>query len=132
MAGEDGATALVEAGAAGGSGGLALASHSVKASIRLAVNSSPEPFSNVAISLAEDLAVALVVWLATDHPLARGGRWRSSLLICGVTLALFLAKAVRAGLRRLTGAPRRRRERRRAADGGGPSSRRFRAARPAT
>ncbi len=74
VAGEDGATALVEAGAAGGSGGLALASHSAKASIRLAVNSSPEPFSNVAISLAEDLAVALVVLLATEYPwLAAGG-----------------------------------------------------------
>jgi hypothetical protein len=47
-----------------------------KASIRLAVNTSPEPFSNVAISLAEDLAVALVVWLATDHPwLAAGWPW---------------------------------------------------------
>ena len=114
MAGEDGATALVEAGAAGGSGGLALASHSVKASIRLAVNSSPEPFSNVVISLAEDLAVALVVLARppTTPWLAAG--WRSSLLICGVTLALFLAKAVRAGLRRLRRAARRR-ERRRAA-----------------
>jgi hypothetical protein len=99
VAGEDGATALVEAGAAGGSGGLALASHSVKASIRLAVNTSPEPFSNVAISLAEDLAVALVVWLATDHPWLAAGV-AVALLVCGVTLALFLAKAVRAGLRR--------------------------------
>ena len=45
----------------GGSGVLALASHSAKAGIRLAVNSSPEPFSNVAISLAEDLAVGAVV-----------------------------------------------------------------------
>ena len=100
VAGEDGATALVEAGAAGGSGGLALASHSVKASIRLAVNSSPEPFSNIVISLAEDLAVAGVVLLATEHP------WLAAaiaivLLTCGVTLALFAAKAVRAGIRRL-------------------------------
>ena len=102
VAGEDGATALVEAGAAGGSGGLALASHSAKASIRLAVNSSPEPFSNVVLSLAEDLAVALVVGLATDHPWAAAAV-AVVLLVCGVTLALLLAKTVRAGLRRLRG-----------------------------
>jgi len=99
VAGEDGATALAQSGAAGGSGVLALASHSAKASIRLAVNSSPEPFSNVALSLAEDLAVGAVVLIATEYP------WLAAavavaLLICGVTLALFLAKAVRAGLRR--------------------------------
>lgn len=102
VAGEDGATALVEAGAAGGSGTLALASHSAKASIRLAVNSSPEPFSNVVISLAEDLAVAGVVLLATEYPWAAAGI-AAVLLVCGVTLAVFLAKAVRAGLRRLRG-----------------------------
>ena len=100
LAGEDGATALVEAGAAGGGGGLALASHSVKASIRLAVNSSPEPFSNIVVSLAEDLAVAGVVWLATDHPWVAAGV-AVVFLVCGVTLALLLAKTVRAGLRRL-------------------------------
>lgn len=100
LAGEDGATALVEAGAAGGSGGLALASHSAKASIRLAVNSSPEPFSNIAISLAEDLAVAAVVLLATKYPWLAAGI-AVVLLVCGVTLAVFAAKAVRAGLLRL-------------------------------
>jgi len=100
LAGEDGATALVEAGAAGGSGALALASHSAKAGIRLAVNGSPEPFSNVILSLAEDLAVAAVILVATEYP------WLAAavaivLLTCGVTLALMLARAVRAGLRRL-------------------------------
>ena len=100
LAGEDGATALVEAGAAGGSGALALASHSAKAGIRLAVNGSPEPFSNVVLSLAEDLAVGAVILIATEYP------WLAAavavvLLTCGVTLALMLARAVRAGLRRL-------------------------------
>ena len=60
------------------------------------MNSSPEPFSNVAISLAEDLAVALVVLAGHRVPMARGGV-AVVLLVCGVTLALFLAKAVRAG-----------------------------------
>ena len=58
----------------------------------------------MAISLAEDLAVALVVWLATDHPWLAAGV-AVVLLVCGVTLALFLAKAVRAGLRRLRARP---------------------------
>lgn len=100
VAGDDGATSLVATGAAGGSGGLALASHSVKASIRLAVNSSPEPFSNIVISLAEDLAVATVVLLATKYPWLAAGV-AAVLLICGATLAVFAAKAVRAGIRRL-------------------------------
>ena len=100
LAGEDGATALVEASAAGGSGALALASHSAKAGIRLAVNGSPEPFSNVILSLAEDLAVGAVILIATEYP------WLAAavavvLLTCGVTLALMLAKAIRAGIRRL-------------------------------
>ncbi len=100
LAGDDGATALVQAAAGGGSGVTALASHSVKASIRLAVNSSPEPFSNIVISLAEDLAVAGVVLLATKHPWLAAGV-AVVLLACGVTLAVFLARTIRAGVRRL-------------------------------
>jgi hypothetical protein len=48
-------------------GGLAFASHGVKASVRVAVNHSPEPVSNVFVSLAEDAGAAgltaLAVWL---------------------------------------------------------------------
>jgi uncharacterized membrane protein len=36
-------------------GGIALTSHGTKASVRLAVNASPEPFSNVALSVLEDV-----------------------------------------------------------------------------
>lgn len=49
-------------------GGVALASHSSKAATRLLVNHSPEPFSNVAISLAEDALVPFGVWLSLRHP----------------------------------------------------------------
>ena len=48
---------LEEAFAAGGSGATALASHGVKASLRLAINTSPEPASNIVVSLAEDASL---------------------------------------------------------------------------
>ena len=47
---------------------LALSSHSAKASTRLIVNSSPEPFSNVAVSLCEDGIVAVLMTLALTRP----------------------------------------------------------------
>jgi len=50
------------------SGSIALSSHSAKAGTRLAVNHSPEPFSNVGLSLAEDGFVVAGVWLAFAHP----------------------------------------------------------------
>ena len=40
-------------------GGVALSSHSSKAAARLAVNHSPEPFSNIGLSLAEDISSPL-------------------------------------------------------------------------
>jgi hypothetical protein len=50
-------------------GGVALSSHSSKAAARVAVNHSPEPFSNIALSLAEDIAAPAGTWLAVSHPL---------------------------------------------------------------
>jgi hypothetical protein len=49
-------------------GGLAAATHVTKASTRLLVNTSPEPFSNVGVSLSEDVATVSVLWLALFHP----------------------------------------------------------------
>jgi Domain of unknown function (DUF4126) len=49
-------------------GGVTLATHSAKASMRLVVNASPEPVSNVLVSLAENSIVAAGVWLALAHP----------------------------------------------------------------
>ena len=50
-------------------GGLALSGHSAKAAARLAVNHSPEPFTNVALSLAGDAAVPIATWTAFHFPL---------------------------------------------------------------
>jgi len=49
-------------------GGVAFTSHSTKAATRLLVNHSPEPFSNIGISLAEDALVPFGVWLSLRHP----------------------------------------------------------------
>lgn len=63
---DSGAMALV-AGLLGGS--LAATSHAAKATGRAALNTSPEPFSNIGASLAEDGLVPLGLWLAMAHPL---------------------------------------------------------------
>lgn len=70
-------------------GGAALTSHSAKAATRLAVNHSPEPFSNVALSLAGDVAVPFGIWLAVEHPLIIG----SFVALFGLVV-LFVAPAV--------------------------------------
>jgi hypothetical protein len=49
-------------------GGVALTGHSAKASARLVVNHSPEPFSNIGLSLMEDLLAIFGVWLSLQHP----------------------------------------------------------------
>jgi len=50
-------------------GTVALAAHGTKASVRLAVNVSPEPFSNWFASVGEDLAVLGGIWMIFHHPL---------------------------------------------------------------
>ncbi len=51
-------------------GSLAATSHVAKATTRAAANTSPEPFSNVALSLLGDGFVPLALWLSWAHPLA--------------------------------------------------------------
>ena len=49
-------------------GGLAATAHAAKASTRAAANTSPEPFSNIGLSLLGDVAVPIMLWLAVAHP----------------------------------------------------------------
>ncbi|UJA19538.1 DUF4126 domain-containing protein [Thermoleophilia bacterium SCSIO 60948] len=91
---------LDEALAAGGTGGTALLSHGVKAGIRLGVNSSPEPFSNILVSLVEDGLVAAVIALALADPLI-AGLLALLLLIVGISIVIVLSKLARGGLARL-------------------------------
>jgi hypothetical protein len=54
-------------------GSVALTSHTAKASTRAAVNVSPEPFSNWALSLTEDVIAFGLVWLVATHPYIAAG-----------------------------------------------------------
>lgn len=93
---------LPTAAVAAAGGVIALVTHLAKATTRLAVNTSPEPASNIAVSLAEDAAVAGVVVVALLNP------WLAAviaavLLVVGVIVALVLARLVRAGWRAVMG-----------------------------
>lgn len=80
-------------------GSLAATSQAAKTTTRAAINASPEPFSNIAMSLVEDGLVVGAVWLATNHPVAFG-----VLLLIAVVLmwivTWMLFKFLRAVLRR--------------------------------
>ena len=71
-------------------GSLAATSFATKATTRAAVNTSPEPFSNIAVSLVEDGLVVGALWLATQHPLIFGIALVVTLVLMGFLLvALF-------------------------------------------
>jgi hypothetical protein len=77
-------------------GGLiALAAHSGKTAVRAAVTPSPEPFSNISLSLAEDALAISLTWLATRHPYAAGAI-ALVLVAIVVLLARFVIRALRA------------------------------------
>lgn len=83
-------------------GGSALLSHAVKTGARLAINSSPEPVTNIGASLTEDAAVLGVVWFAIQHPRAAAAV-AALLLAGGLVLLYLLARLVRRGWRRWKG-----------------------------
>ncbi len=68
--GADSATMGIVAALMGGT--LAAAAHTTKATTRAAINTSPEPFSNIFMSLFEEGLVMFMVWLATHHPFVFG------------------------------------------------------------
>ena len=75
-------------------GTLAATSHLAKASTRAAVNTSPEPFSNIGLSLLGDAAVPTMLWLAWEHPLWFFAALAVALALM-LTLIVVLAKFVR-------------------------------------
>jgi hypothetical protein len=66
-------------------GSLAATSHATKMTTRAAVNTSPEPFSNIAVSLAEDGLVVFLLWLSATHPVAFG-----IVLVVSIVLSVIL------------------------------------------
>ncbi|MFI0978714.1 DUF4126 domain-containing protein [Streptomyces sp. NPDC021093] len=114
LAGQNGSLPEMAAGAVGGS--TALVSHLVKAGTRMAVNTSPEPFSNIAVSTAEDLGVAGVITFAIFHPVAAASI-AAALLLIGLVILVFLARRIQRFRRRRA---QRREEKRLAERGGRP------------
>ena len=66
--GVDSATWSLLAALLGGT--LAATAHTAKTTTRAAVNTSPEPFSNISLSLLGDVAVPGMLWLSWTHPIA--------------------------------------------------------------
>lgn len=81
-------------------GGLALGSHGAKASARLAANSSPEPFSNIFLSVVEDVLTVGLAVVAAFHPMVI-----LAIILVFVVLLIWLApkviRAIRTMLRRV-------------------------------
>ncbi len=96
--GADNATMAVVAALMGGT--LAASSQAAKTTTRAAINTSPEPFSNIGMSLLEDGLVVAAVWLATNHPLVFGILLAIVLVLMWI-VTWMLFKFLRAALRRL-------------------------------
>ena len=81
-------------------GGATLVTHAAKATARLAVNTSPEPVSNVLVSLTENGLVAVAVWMALAHPLLALGVGVVAVTV-SIMLTVWLARRAISVLRRM-------------------------------
>jgi uncharacterized protein DUF4126 len=75
-------------------GGSSLVTHLVKTGVRLGVNTSPEPVSNIVVSLIEDLTVAGMTVFALLHPVP-AALTAAALLLLGALLVVLLARRIR-------------------------------------
>jgi hypothetical protein len=75
--------------------GVAFAAHGGKMAARAAVTPSPEPFSNITLSLGEDALAIGLTWLATRHPYIAGAVATIFVVII-VMLARWVVRALRA------------------------------------
>jgi hypothetical protein len=100
--GADHRTAAAVAALLGGT--LAATAHVAKATTRAAANTSPEPFSNLGLSLAGDGAVPLMLWLSWAYPLVFFGVLALALLVMGALIWMF-GKFLRQIVRRFTARP---------------------------
>ncbi len=75
-------------------GGGTLLAHGGKAGARAVVNTSPEPFSNVAVSTVEDVATGGLLYLAFSNPIAAGAV-ALVLLVLSLALLVFAARLLK-------------------------------------
>jgi uncharacterized membrane protein len=79
-------------------GGVALTSHGAKAATRLAANTSPEPFSNILLSLLGDVVAVAGTLLMAVHPLVI-----AAIVVVAVVASLLLFRWIWRSLRRVFG-----------------------------
>jgi hypothetical protein len=77
---------------------IAFAAHGGKIAARAAVTHSPEPFSNIVLSLGEDAAVVFLTWFATRHPYAS-----AAIVAVALVLIVFMIRVVARAMRNLFG-----------------------------
>ena len=87
------------AGVAGA--GLALVAHSAKTALRAAVSGSPEPVSNIGLSLAEDASALTLTWFATQYPYVAVG-----LVVVLMLILVLVTRWLLRSFRRLVAGPR--------------------------
>jgi Domain of unknown function (DUF4126) len=75
-------------------GAIALAAHGGKTAARVAVTPSPEPFSNIALSLGEDAVAVVLTWLALRHPY-----WAAAIAAGFIVVIVVLIRVVVRALR---------------------------------
>ncbi|MGD1079327.1 MAG: DUF4126 domain-containing protein [Candidatus Sulfotelmatobacter sp.] len=75
--------------------GIALIAHSGKTAARAAVTPSPEPFSNITLSVGEDILAIALTWLATRHPYV-AGTLATIFVVIIVLLTRWVIRAMRA------------------------------------
>jgi len=76
--------------------GVAFIAHGGKTAVRAAVTPSPEPVSNISLSLGEDVLAVGLTWLATRHPYLAG-----TIAVVFVLIIILLARLVIRALRAL-------------------------------
>jgi len=96
--GADNTTASVIAALLGGT--LAAGAHAAKATTRAAANTSPEPFSNIGLSLLGDMAVPGMLWLSWTHPVAFFVALAVA-VVTGLVIVVVLFRFLRGMFRRL-------------------------------
>ena len=74
---------------------IALAAHGGKTAARAAVTPSPEPISNITLSVAEDALAITLTWLATRHPYVAGAL-AAVLVIIVIILTRWVIRALKA------------------------------------
>jgi uncharacterized protein DUF4126 len=77
-------------------GAIALAAHGGKTAVRTAVTPSPEPFSNFALSLGEDVLAVFLTWFATRHPY-----WAAAIVAVLLVITILLVRWVMRALKAL-------------------------------